>query len=46
MTPEEVIQELREYLQYEIKEQDNAPHVYVEVADILEILNKLDDKQT
>lgn len=45
MTPEQVLDKLRTFLQFEIDDAggfENTPHIYVEVEDILEILNQVD----
>jgi hypothetical protein len=42
MSAEEVIQKIREFLRWQAEEEDNAPHVFVEISDILEILDQYD----
>ena len=40
MTAQEKLDALKKLLQEAIQEQDNAPHVYVEVKDLLEIIER------
>jgi hypothetical protein len=45
MTPEQVLEKLRAFLDFEIDDAggfEETPHIYVEASDILDIINQVD----